>query len=76
MNIPVPPFAKGGLGRIGFLSPLQFRLSIPPAPLLQRGVNIPGNRPISLQCFRPQSRHRFLGQTGGGGDGGILQQWQ
>ena len=33
MNIPVPPFAKGGLGGIGFLPPLQLRLSIPPAPL-------------------------------------------
>ena len=37
MNIPVPPFAKGGLGGIGFLPPLQFGLSIPSAPLLQRG---------------------------------------
>ena len=44
MNIPVPPFAKGGLGGIFFLPPLQFGLSIPPAPLLQRGVNFLGNR--------------------------------
>ena len=44
INIPVPLFAKGGLGGICFLLPIQFRLSIPPAPLLQRGVNILGNR--------------------------------
>ena len=49
MNIPVHPFAKGGLGGIGFLPPLQYRLSIPcppgnpPCPLLQRGLNILGN---------------------------------
>ena len=37
MNIPVPPFAKGGLGGIGFLPPLQFGLSIPPAPFCKGG---------------------------------------
>ena len=36
MNLPVPPFAKGGLGGIGFLPQLQFWHSIPPAPLGNR----------------------------------------
>ena len=37
MNIPVPPFAKGGLGGIGLLPPLQFGLSIP-LPPFAKGV--------------------------------------
>ena len=44
MIIPVLPFAKGVVGGICFLLPIQFRPSITPAPLLQSGVNILGNR--------------------------------
>jgi len=31
---------------------------------------------LAICDFCPHPRHRFLGQTGGGGDGGILQHRQ
>ena len=40
MNIPVPPFAKGGLVGIGFLPALQFGVSIPPPPPFAEGVGV------------------------------------
>ena len=66
MNIPVPPFAKGGLGGIGFLPPLQFGLSIPPAPLLQRGVNILGNRLNDAPTLQVDAAQSFQTMEGFG----------